>query len=536
MDIRSPIITVLGHVDHGKTSLLDAIRGSRVAAKESGGITQMIGASLVTKERIIELSKDLKDRFKFELVIPGLLFIDTPGHEVFTNLRYRGGAIADMAIVVIDIKQGVQPQTIESINVLKDNKTPFVIAANKIDLITSWHNTGETSFIKALEKQKEITKQELDNLIYTLIGQLSYEGFDAERVDRINDFTKQLCLLPISARTKEGIAELLLIVSGLSQKYLKDRLYVKSKDVKGSVMEIKEEKGIGTTLDCIIHDGIVEEGQELYFLTKNGVIKRKIKAILMPNVSSNYAKEKYRRVERVVAAAGIKILASDIEDVLPGSPVFSNYSEEIVEIEKMLKKFIFESEQDGIVVKADSLGSIEALYNLLNKNNIKIAKLDIGPVNKDDIIFASSMAKKNRMLGIIINFNLPLSKNIEEEARNNDVRIISSDIIYKIPEVFFEVQKQIKDELEKEIGTKAPRPCIIKALKGFFFRISKPAIFGVEVVEGTLKVGTTLMDEKGNIIGQVKSIQQEKTSLKEALKGSKVAISVEEAVLGKDVF
>ncbi|MEM4295696.1 MAG: hypothetical protein QXS91_02735 [Candidatus Anstonellales archaeon] len=301
-------------------------------------------------------------------------------------------------------------------------------------------------------------------------------------------------------------------------------------------MEIKEEKGIGTTLDCIIHDGIVEEGQELYFLTKNGVIKRKIKAILMPNVSSNYAKEKYRRVERVVAAAGIKILASDIEDVLPGSPVFSNYSEEIVEIEKMLKKFIFESEQDGIVVKADSLGSIEALYNLLNKNNIKIAKLDIGPVNKDDIIFASSMAKKNRMLGIIINFNLPLSKNIEEEARNNDVRIISSDIIYKIPEVFFEVQKQIKDELEKEIGTKAPRPCIIKALKGFFFRISKPAIFGVEVVEGTLKVGTTLMDEKGNIIGQVKSIQQEKTSLKEALKGSKVAISVEEAVLGKDVF
>jgi len=371
MNIRSPIITVLGHVDHGKTTLLDSIRKSKVAAKEAGGITQMIGASLVTSDIIKELSKDLEGIFNFNIILPGLLFIDTPGHEVFTNLRYRGSAVADMAVLVIDIKKGVEPQTIESIRILKENKTPFIIAANKIDLIKGWKETGEKSFIKSLKMQKEEVKNELDNLIYSIIGQMSYEGFESERIDRIADFTKQICIIPLSAKTQEGIAELIVIIAGLSQKYLKNRLYITNEEVKGTVIEVKDEKGIGKTLECILYDGIIEEGKELYFLTRNGLIKRKIRAILLPNVSSNYAKEKYRRVDKVVAAAGVKLLSSEIDDVIPGSPFSSSYNKNI-EIE--MKAVLFESKNDGIVVKIDSLGSAEAVYNLLKKYGIEIAK------------------------------------------------------------------------------------------------------------------------------------------------------------------
>jgi len=147
MLIRSPIVCVLGHVDHGKTSILDAIRGSRVAAREAGGITQMIGASYITKEDIERLAKDLHGKLNFNLKIPGLLFIDTPGHEAFTNLRDRGGSIADIAILVVDIAQGFQPQTIESLRILKQYKTPFVVAANKIDLITGWSEQKTASFL-----------------------------------------------------------------------------------------------------------------------------------------------------------------------------------------------------------------------------------------------------------------------------------------------------------------------------------------------------------------------------------------------------
>jgi translation initiation factor 5B len=250
--IRQPIITVLGHVDHGKTSLLDFIRGTTVASREAGAITQHVGASSVPLEVIQKLCGPLLEKFKIKFTIPGLLFIDTPGHEIFTNLRKRGGSVADMAIVVIDIMQGIQPQTKEAIQILKTFKVPFVVAANKIDLIQNW-KTHTLIFTQNFEKQMAATKEQFEKKFYNLVGQLSEVGFDSDLYTKVDDYKKKVAIVPVSAKTGEGVAELLALISGLTQKFLESSLKVEVKGpAKGTILEIKEEKGLGTTADVII--------------------------------------------------------------------------------------------------------------------------------------------------------------------------------------------------------------------------------------------------------------------------------------------
>ncbi len=532
--IRSPIVTVMGHVDHGKTTILDRIRGSRVAEKEAGRITQMVGASLTTKQSIEAISKEIKKQLAIELHIPGLLFIDTPGHEVFTSLRARGGSIADIAILVIDIKQGIQPQTVESIDLLKEYKTPFVVAANKIDLIDGWRTTKHNSVLKALEEQPSHVKERFDELIYDLMGQLSMHGFNAELFYRIKDFTKELSIIPVSGKTGEGLAELLLLVAGLSERYLKDRLYIHPKaEPKGTVIEVKEEKGLGITVDAILYDGVLREGSEIYFMAKDGLVKRKIRALLMPNVSGNNPREKYTRIKEVVAAGGVKIAAPELDNVLPGSP-FGAGQELEKALETDMKHIIFEHEgKEGVVAKTDSLGSAEALLNLLRKENIKVAKLDVGPVNKDDIVFAAAN-KKDEYRAVLV-FNMHVQKEIISEAEGLGVKLIVSDVIYKLPELYEEFKKEVLEKAKNKMAEQLPFPAKLKALRGFFFRKSKPAVFGVRVLGGVLKPSIYLMNENGETVGQIKSIQSESQSMKEAKEGEEVAISVEGAELGKDI-
>jgi len=289
--IRSPIICLLAHVDHGKTTLLDSIRGTAVAKKEAGGITQMIGASYVSKKHIDSIAKDLAEKMKLKMTIPGLLFIDTPGHEAFTNLRDRGGGLADLVILLVDINRGFQPQTVESIQILKQHKTPFIIAANKIDAISGWKSHKTLSFMETFAQQPEHIRERLDEKVYKLMGQVSEHEFDSERFDRINDFATQIAIVPISARTGEGISELLVLIGGLSQKFLGDRLKIDEKGKgRGSIIEVKEEKGLGTALDVIIYDGIVSKNDEIAYMTPDGVKKARIRSLLEPNVGG---REKY---------------------------------------------------------------------------------------------------------------------------------------------------------------------------------------------------------------------------------------------------
>jgi translation initiation factor 5B len=362
--IRQPIIVVMGHVDHGKTSLLDRIRSTAVAAKEAGGITQHIGASEVPIGVVEKVCGPMLKNMGVKITIPGLLFIDTPGHEAFTNLRKRGGSVADLAILVVDVSKGFEPQTIEAITILKEYKTPFIIAANKIDLITGWIPTKSKSLMEALGKQSASVQAALENTIFQLIGRISELGFNSERFDRIKSFQKELAIVPLSAKTGEGIAELLMVITGLSQRYLEMRLNIEVKGPgKGTILEKKEVRGLGTTIDVILYDGSLNTNDTIAFATASGVGTAKIKALLKtkPLQEIRESSSAFGNVESVSAASGVKISGTGLEDALPGSPVVQvtsgDYSDDI----KAEVSSIFKADKEGVVLKTDCMGSLEAL-------------------------------------------------------------------------------------------------------------------------------------------------------------------------------
>ncbi len=528
---RSPIICILGHVDHGKTTILDAIRGTTVAKKEAGGITQMIGASYVPKEEIVASAG--KVAIKFNLTIPGLLFIDTPGHEAFSNLRDRGGSIADLVIVVIDINNGVQPQTIESLRILKQYKTPFVIAANKIDAINGWKSHKTTSFNESLSQQPEHIKNLLDEKLYKLMGQLSEYGFDSERFDRITEFTKQIALIPVSGKTKEGLGELLVMIGGLSQKFLGDNLEIEDNGRgKGSIIEVKEEKGLGTTVDIILYDGVMKKNDEIAYMTLNGVQKTKVRGLLLPGAGG-----KFESADSVVAAAGIKIYAPGLENAIPGSPleVVHDFESESKIIEDQFKSIIFHKNDElGIILRADSLGSVEALVKLLETNGIKVKDASVGQITRKEVISASVVGKQDPFLGAVLGFNVRLVDEAAEEAKNTGVPIIQSDIIYRLVDNYKAWLVELKEKMKKDSLQNLTWPAKIKILPGFIFRASKPAIFGVQILGGKIRKNYRLMNKDGEIIGEVREMQHEKEKIEEATQGQQIALSADGVIIPKN--
>ncbi len=320
MPIRQPIISVLGHVDSGKTTLLDRIRGSAVAPGEAGGITQHIGASEIPIRNILGICGDLVKKMGVEVNIPGLLFIDTPGHEAFTTLRKRGGSISDLAILIVDINEGFQPQTEESLLFLKEFKTPFVVAATKIDRILGWRSE-DMCFLPNFKEQEERAQNEIEEKIYRIVGELGEKGFQGERYDRVKDFAKEVCIVPVSGVTGEGIPDLLMILTGLAQRYMEERLEVSEGMGKGTILEVREFRGLGTTIDVILYDGVIRRG-DLLVVGGKGTFTTKIKALLRPEPLKEMRVEKmFRQVESVSAATGVKISAPNLENVIAGSPV-----------------------------------------------------------------------------------------------------------------------------------------------------------------------------------------------------------------------
>ncbi len=536
MGIRSPVVVTLGHVDHGKTTLLDSIRGTAVAAKEAGRITQMIGASYIRKEDIERMAESLKGRLSFELKIPGLLFIDTPGHEAFTNLRDRGGSIADIAILVVDITQGFQPQTLESIRILKHYRTPFVIAANKIDLINGWKDYPTASFLDSYSKQPQYIKERIDNAIYELMGRISEHGFDSERFDRISNFGKQIAIVPVSAKTREGLGELLMLIAGLSQKFLGKELEVDEKGRgRGSILEVKEERGLGTTIDVILYDGVLRKNDEIIFLTQDGVKKTKVRALLQPNIGE---REKYSYADEVVAAAGVKIVAPDLDGALPGSPLncVRDFEKDKAEIENQFKNIVFEKQDEvGIVLRADSLGSVEALVRLFEEAGIKIKSAGAGRITKKEILVAEMVRERDRYCGVVLGFNVGVTEDGRIEAESKKVPVILSNVIYRLLENYKEWVKDEKERERIEATKRLTWPGKIKLLAGCCFRASKPAIFGVEVLGGKIRNGWKLMNTKGIVVGEIREMQKEKEKVEEAEKGTQLAISCDGIYYGKDV-
>jgi len=322
--LRSPIVVVLGHVDHGKTTLLDKIRGTAVVKKEPGEMTQHVGASMVPLSVIEKITEPLKSLFPIKLKLPGLLFIDTPGHEMFSNLRRRGGSIADFAILVVDVMEGVKKQTVESIEILKSRKVPFVVAANKIDRIYGWKPNPNEPFLFTIKKQNPRVIEELERRIYMIIGQLSNLGIPAERFDRIRDFTKAIAIVPVSAKTGEGIPELLAVLAGITQKYLTKRIMFTEGPAKGVVLEVKEIHGLGTCIDVIIYDGIIRKGDVIVVGGIEKPIVTRVRALLMPRPleEMRVTESAFINVDEVVAAAGVRISAPELEGAIAGAPLY----------------------------------------------------------------------------------------------------------------------------------------------------------------------------------------------------------------------
>jgi len=542
MVTRQPIISVLGHVDHGKTTLLDNIRGSAVAAREAGGITQHIGATEVPVDVIREICGDLLRGV--QLKIPGVLFIDTPGHEAFTTLRARGGSLADLAILIIDINEGIQPQTLESIEILKSFKVPFIIVANKIDLAGKFKidkKKRRYRFLEAFNEQNEEMKQIIENKIWELIGELYKHGFQADRFDRVKDFRRQVSIVPCSAKYGIGVPEIMMLIAGLSQKYLEKKLDIDVKGPgKGSVLEVKEETGLGTTIDVIIYDGTMNVRDRIVLGGKKGVIVTTVRSLLKPKPLDEIRdpRFKFQHVKSVAAAAGIKISAPDLNDALAGSPVYvaNEDPEDVIErVKNEIGKIKITTEQTGIILKADTLGSLEALVKIFTSKGFAIRKGDVGDVTKTDVTEAISVKKKDVYKGVIVAFNVDVLKEAEELAKNKEIKIFKDNVIYKIIEDYelWLEEKKEEEKIRRQLGI--IRPGKIQILEGYVFRASKPAIVGVKVLSGEIKPKLTLIKEDGRFGGEINSIKSKDNFLSSAKRGDEVAIALNGVTVGRQI-
>lgn len=535
--IRQILVTVVGHVDHGKTSLLDKIRGTAVTEGEAGLITQAIGASIIPIETVKRVCGNLLESLKLDITIPGLLAIDTPGHAAFTSLRKRGGNLADIAIVVVDINEGFKPQTEEAIEFLRESKTPFIIAANKIDLISGW-KTSTGGLLQNIPVQTPQVQKAFEEKMYSLVGQL-HEKFqmNAERFDRVSDYTQQIAIVPVSAMTNEGIPELLMVLTGMAQKYLEQCLKCNiDGPAKGTVLEVKEEKGIGKTLDVIIYDGSLKVGDQVVIGNIGEPIVAKVKAMFEPAPLSEMRtkKAKFKSVKEVAAATGVKISAPGADDVIAGMPLLSaggDIENAKQEVQQQVEEVLIETDKEGIVIKADSLGSLEAMINMLRERKIPIRKALVGDITKKDIADAESIYEKNPFLAVVLGFSVK----VPEGVSTGNVKVITSPIIYEIIENFEKWQEEEKRRQEAKALQDLVQPCRIEILKGYVFRQSNPAVVGVHVVMGVVKPGTPLMKDNGVVLTSVKSIQQEQKSVEKAEKNAEVAVSLPDVTVGRQV-
>lgn len=543
MELRQPVVVVLGHVDSGKTSLLDKIRGTAVQSREVGGITQHIGASYFPIETIKKITGKLFDNLsKSDNPVPGLLVIDTPGHEVFANLRMRGGSAADIAIVVVDVNKGLEAQTIESLDILKNRKVPFVIALNKIDQISGWKKNKEILIAEQLKLQDPSILTFLDEKIYTVVGALSRLGYNSEAFWRVKEFTKELAIVPVSASVGTGIPELLAVLVGLAQQYMSKRLERHETETKGIVLEVNDEVGLGPSANIILLDGILKQGDRIVVGKKDSVTITKIKALLLPKPLDEMRdpRDKFRHVDKVIAAAGLKITSPDLDGVLAGSPLYVVKNQDDEEklkasVDSEIRSAIIQTESNGVILRCDTIGSIEAITELLKKENIPIRAADLGNITRRDILSASAVREKDRYLGVVLGFNVKVLEEAEKEAFERKIKIFNEKIIYNLVRSYSEWVDYEKLHSDSIIFNEIPPICKFQFMKGYVFRRNDPAVFGAEILVGKLRQKVSIISEDGKRIGVVHQIQNEGKNLDTADRGMQIALSIKGPTIGRQI-
>ena len=543
---RQPIVSVLGHVDHGKTSVLDYFRSlgserqASVMDREAGGITQHIGATEVPAKILNETCAKLTGGKDFNS--PGLLFIDTPGHHSFTSLRSRGGALADIAILVVDVMEGLQPQTIESLRILKEKKTPFVVATNKVDRIHGWQVKKNRTFIESWQNQRDDVKQLFEQRYWKLLGQFSEHGFNIERYDKIKDFTSNLAMVPCSAKEGEGLQDLLTVTVGLAERFLEERLRDTLGDGEATVLEMKDERGLGKTIDVILNRGELNVGDSITLVSSDGPFTTHIKGMFRPKGMSEMrdAGDRWEACENAVAACGLKIVAPGLENVLAGTTLRQTNTakaKESAEIEARKEASItVDIAEEGVVIKADTVGGLEALAFELNRLEIPIRMATVGPVNKRDIITAQ--CAEDPLNQIILGFSVKGNTEVQSklEGKDAEIKFIAHDIIYRVLEEFEEWRDATKAEMEAAARENLVYPGHLLYLKDHTFRNKGPAIVGMRVLGGRVHVGQKIMKLDGTQIGQIRSLRtRDSDDVKEGRQGEELAVAVMGPTVGRHI-
>jgi len=538
--LRQPIVCVLGHVDSGKTSILDNIRSSAVALREVGSMTQHIGASFFPLKLLKEICGPLSESLGGKIAITGLLVIDTPGHRIFMNLRRRGGSVADIAILVIDVVRGFEAQTYESLSILKNRKTPFIVAANKIDTIPGWVKHSNLSFIESFNKQDLSVQRQLNDLLYVIMGHFSRQGFQANRFDRVVDFTKTITIIPVSAKTGEGIPELLITLIGLTQQYLQNKLIVSTGPAHGTVLEVKEDVGRGVVINVILYQGILRTGDVIIIGGMRKPIVTKVRGIFLPKPLDEIRdpRDKFMSVKEVSAAVGIKIAAPSVDETLAGAPLYTvgpnNSIEELIQkVTDEVEKLRIVTDKFGIILKTDTLGSLEAIVAELENIGIPIKLADVGDVSRREVIEASIIRKTAPLRGVILAFNVKILPDALEEAKKNNIELFQNNVIYRLIDDY----KAWVDREREAITTMKLKALVhpgkIRILYNSIFRKSNPAIFGVEVLAGRIEPKYSMMKNDGENIGEIMQIQDGGETISCANIHMKVAVSMRDPVFSR---
>jgi len=534
--LRQPIVAVLGHVDHGKTSLLDWVRGTAVVSREAGAITQHIGATEVPFETIQEICGALLPEENIRL--PGLLFIDTPGHHSFSTLRARGGQLADLAVLVVDIMEGFKPQTIESLQVLRRAQTPFILVLNKIDRLPGWR-TRKGTFAANRQEQSQLAQDALQERIWGIVRELGRHNFDSALYSEVEDFQKTIALVPTSVRNSgEGVPELFMLLMGLAQRYLEGRLALKTGVAEGTVLEVKEERGLGKTLGVIIYNGILRASDTLVIGATPEPVVTHVRSLLQPRPLDEIRdpRQQFNAVDEAAAAAGLKVVAPNLEGVIAGAPFYGVPQGD--DVAPVLERLSGEMESNvaladrGLVVRADAIGSLEALAYELQEAGAPIMRAAVGDVSRRDVRLAETAPAEQRA---VLAFGVNVLPDAREALVESEAKLFEADVVYQLVEEYGEWLAELKREQARALREEFPHPGKIEFLEGHTFRTRDPAVFGVRVLAGRIMVGQKVLRADNHVIGRIRSMRSGEQGLKEATQGDEVAIAVTEATVGRQV-
>ena len=311
---------------------------------------------------------------------------------------------------------------------------------------------------------------------------------------------------------------------------------------KGIILEVNEEVGLGPSANVILLDGIIKQGDSVVVAKRNSVIVTRIKSLLLPKPLDEMRdpRDKFRHVDMVISAAGLKITSPDLDGVIAGSPLYGlapTDDEEKVKnlVESEVKSALINTDSNGIILRCDTIGSIEAISEMLKKENIPIRSADIGQISRRDVMTASAVKEKDRYLGIILGFNVKILEDAEKESFERDVKIFNEKVIYNLVRSYTDWVSYQKNHEDSILFNEIFPICKFEFMKGYVFRRSDPAVFGAEIAIGKMKQKMSIMNPDGKKVGIIHQIQDKGKSIEEATRGMQVAVSVNGPQIGRQI-